>query len=344
MIKYVAPFIVSFALSALFIAGAIRLAAKFDWKGRQSGRHIRSGKGKVFRVGGLAMILAFNAAVLLDRNLFLSPELYGVMVATILLMIVGIWDDFKEILWKIQLFFQVAIAIIVFIMGVRIYSVTNPIFGGIFDLGSGLGIVISAILMVFWITLVINSMNWLDGIDGLSGGITLIGALTIFFLSLKPEVSQPPVAILAMILAGSVLGFLAFNFNPSQVLAGTSGSMFMGFLLAVLAVFSGTKIATSLLVMALPIIDFVWVIGERIKNKKSIFQPDKNHLHHKLLELGWSPRKINAVFYLITAAISVVALNTRAIGKSITLVFIAAVMVAALAAINNRIKKTNYSQ
>jgi UDP-GlcNAc:undecaprenyl-phosphate GlcNAc-1-phosphate transferase len=193
--------------------------------------------------------------------------------------------------------------------------------------------------MVVWIVLMMNSMNWLDGIDGLSGGITLIGSLTIFFLSLKPEVNQPPVAILAIVLAGSVLGFLAFNFNPSQVLAGTSGSLFMGFFLAVLAVFSGTKIATALLVMALPVIDFVWVIGERIRNKKSIFKPDRKHLHFKLLELGWSQKKINIFFYIITLAVAAIALNTRFIGKSITFFLVAVIMAVALLSIKNKIKK-----
>src|SRR3990172_11782414 len=230
MIKFIIPFIVSFFLCALFIVIAIRLAAKFNWKSRQSERHIHNVKGKIFRVGGLAMILAFNLSVFLDRNLFLNPELYGLMAASLFLMLVGVWDDLREMSWQTQLFFQIAAVMIVFIIGVRIYYVTNPLSGGIINLDSGLGTLFSAIIMIAWATLIMNSMNWLDGIDGLSGGITLIGSLAIFFLSLKPEVNQPPIAILAMILAGSTLGFLVFNFNPSQVLAGTSGSMFMGFL------------------------------------------------------------------------------------------------------------------
>jgi len=263
------------------------------------------------------------------------------MAGTLLLLIIGVWDDFHEISWRIQLFFQVAVAIMVFILGVRIYNITNPIFGGAIGLSSGLGTLFSAILVIIWLVLVINSMNWLDGIDGLSGGITLIGSLTIFFLSLKPEVNQPPVAILAMILAGSVLGFLVFNFNPSRILAGTSGSMFMGFSLAVLAIFSGTKIATALLVLALPIIDLVWVIGERIRQKKSIFKPDRNHLHYKLLELGWSQSKINALFYFITLIMAAIALNTRILGKSITFLAATLLLVLALAVINNKTKRSS---
>jgi len=144
-----------------------------------------------------------------------------------------------------------------------------------------------------------------------------------------------------MILAGSVLGFLVFNFNPSRILAGTSGSMFMGFSLAVLAIFSGTKIATALLVLALPIIDLVWVIGERIRQKKSIFKPDRNHLHYKLLELGWSQSKINALFYFITLIMAAIALNTRILGKSITFLAATLLLVLALAVINNKTKRNS---
>lgn len=340
MTKYIVPFITAFLLSVFFVVGAIYSAGKINWKGRNSKRHIHiNGRKKVFRAGGLAIILAFNLAILLNKDLFISAELYGVMVGTMFILAVGVWDDFREIFWKIQLFFQVAIAIMVFVMGVRIYHITNPVFGGTIGLNGGLGTILSAILVIIWLVLVINSMNWLDGIDGLSGGITLIGSLTIFLLSLKPEVNQPPVAILAMILAGSVLGFLIFNFNPSRILAGTSGSMFMGFSLAILAVFSGTKIATAIMVMVLPIIDFLWVIGERIRNKKSIFKPDKKHLHYKLLELGWSQRKINAFFYLLTLIMAAIALNTRVIGKSITFLAAAFIMALALAAINNKTKR-----
>jgi UDP-GlcNAc:undecaprenyl-phosphate GlcNAc-1-phosphate transferase len=338
--KYLIPFLLSFLLSVFFLFIAIYLAEKINWAGRNSERHIHSKRNeKIFRVGGLAMILAFNLAILLNRNLFISTELYAVMLATILLAIIGTIDDFREIAWKIQLFFQVALALMVFIIGVRIYYVTNPLSGGIIDLSSGAAILFSAVLVIIWITVATNAMNWLDGVDGLSGGVGLIGALTIFFLSLKPEVNQPPVAIISAILSGSILGFLIFNYNPSKVLAGTAGSMFMGFILAALAIFSGTKIATAILVLTLPLIDFLWVIGERIRNKKSIFKADRNHLHHKLLELGWSQRKINAIFFAVTALLSAVALNTRAIGKSVTFFLALFIMVVTLIILNKKIKK-----
>lgn len=266
------------------------------------------------------MIVAFIATLFINKDLYISPELYGIIIVTIGIMLFGLWDDLVELHWKIQLFFQIAISLFIFLTGVRIYYITNPFSGGILNLDTGMGILVSVFLVIIWIMWVVNAINWVDGADGLSGGITFISALTIFFLSLKSEVNQPPVAIIAAIVAGVSLGFLIFNFYPSRVLAGTTGSMFMGFILAVLSIFAGTKIATALVVMAIPIVDSIWVIKERFKNKQSIFFPDKNHLHYKLLDLGWSQRKIALYYYGFTVLVAIVALNTRIIGKSITLV------------------------
>lgn len=337
MLKYLLPFATAFSLTALLVFLLKAIAKRIDWAGRSSSRHIH--QGDVFRIGGIAMVIAFNSAILLNRDLFITPQLYGVMAASLVILAVGVWDDMREVFWKTQLFYQVAVSVLVFILGLRIYNVTNPLTGGILSFDPGFGMVLSIFLVTLWIVLMINSLNWLDGVDGLSGGVSFICAITIFILSLQPEVNQPPVAILALILSGTILGFLFFNFYPSIVLAGTSGSMFMGFSLAVLAIFAGTKIATAILVLALPIIDFVWVIGERIRDKRSVFKADKNHLHHKLLELGWSQRKIALHFYGVTVLIAIVALNTRAIGKSITLGVTTAIMVLALVFIDKKLAR-----
>lgn len=334
MTKFLLPFLLSFLITVFLLFVFIYLGQRINWTGRDSKRHIH--KPGVSRIGGLAMVIAFNAAIILNPDLFISPELYGFMLGTLILLVAGVWDDIREIFWKIQLFIQTAAAILVFIMGVRIYYITNPLSGNLIFLDSGIGVIISAALAVVWILAVINALNWSDGIDGMAGGITFITSATIFFLSLYPEVNQPPVAIISAVLCGTVLGLLLFNFYPSRVLAGTSGSMFMGFSLAVLAIFAGTKIATSLLVLALPLIDFLWVIGERIRNGRSIFKPDKNHLHYKLMEMGWSQRKIVLTYWFITALIAAIALNTRAIGKSITLLSTGIIMVIILILINKK--------
>jgi len=334
MIKYVFPFIIAFLLTTVLAATLIYLGKKINWKARNSLHHIK--KGNVLRLGGVAMILAFNLTLLLDKNLIIEKGLMGVMLATGAILIFGFWDDIKELSWKKQLAFQILLAFFVALMGVRIYYFANPYGTGLISLG----VVASFLAVIFWIVIVMNAMNWLDGIDGLSGGVTLIGALSIFFLSLKPEVYQPPMAIISLCLAGVSLGFLAFNFYPSKIIAGTTGSMFMGFLLAVLAIFAGTKIATAILILALPLIDFLWVIQERIRNKKSIFKPDQKHLHYKLLELGWSQKKVDICFYLVTLFIAIIALNTRAMGKSLTLIVFSLAAVIFLVWVNKKTKTT----
>lgn len=337
--KYIIPFTVSFALTVLSTVLLINIGKKISWEKRKSRRHIH--KKGVLRLGGISMTLSFIATIILNKDLVLTPEIAGMMIGSATFMIVGLWDDIKEIFWKIQLFFQVVVAFFVFILGIRIYYITNPMSGGIIDLSMGIGVVFSVILVIFWILLLINSINWLDGIDGLSGGVSLIACVTIFFLSLKPEVYQPPVAILAAVLAGVILGFLIFNFHPSKILAGTSGSMFLGFSLAVLAIIAGTKIATALLVMAVPVIDLIWVIGDRIKKGKSIFMPGRNHLHYRLMEIGWSQRRIAFSYWAVTLMISIIALNTRAIGKGIALAATAIIMVLVYFVINKKVSSKN---
>lgn len=338
MLKYLVPFLEAFFLSVFFLFAIIAFSHHFFGEKHKSHRHIHLKKGKnIPRIGGIAMVVAFNLAIILDKNLVISPELYGFMLGTGIIFVVGFWDDMKEIFWKAQLFFQVAIAVLVFIMGVRVYYITNPFTGGIIHFDSGLGVIFSVLMVILWIVTVVNAINWADGIDGLSGGISLIAGATMFFLSLRPEVNQPPIAIVCSILTGVFLGFLIFNFYPAKIMAGTCGAMFMGFSLSVLAIFSGTKIATALLVLIIPLVDFLWVIGERFRSGRSLFQPDMNHLHYKLMELGWSQRKIVFYYWIFTAIVAFSALNTRVFGKSVTLIATIFLMVVFLIYTNKKI-------
>jgi len=333
---YFSPFLYSFLITASTICLILFLCKKFSFLKIGVGKFGKKTKEKVCRLGGVAIIIGFLAVIFLDGNLVISQKLWGVIAASIFILVFGIIDDFFELDWKTQLLFQIAVAILVFIIGVRVEYITNPL-GGIVFLNLGKYLIPSFLFAIFWIVLMINSMNWIDGVDGLSGGVSLIGALTIFLLSLKPEVNQPPVAIIAMALSGAILGFLIFNFYPSKILAGTSGSMFMGFILAALAIFAGTKIATALLVMAIPIIDAVWVMAERIKSGNSIFKSDNRHLHHKLLDLGWSQKKIALFFFSVTVFIALIAVNTRAMGKIITMALVAIIMLSVLVFLNRKL-------
>ena len=343
VLKYLLPFLASFVLSVFFIVCLKFFFGRMIFSSRKGVRHP---KGKrVMRLGGMAIILAFNLAVIIDRDLFIDARLYGLMFVSWIILAVGILDDFREISWKYQLLFQTIFAVLIFSFGVRIQAIRNPFAEGmIFFEYPGWQLFFSFAISLFWILMMINSMNWLDGIDGAAGGIFFIGVSAIFALSLRPEVNQPPIAILCLMLGGASLGFLLFNFYPGRIIAGTAGSTFMGFAIAALAIYAGTKVATSIMVLFLPIIDFIWVIGGRIRRKKSIFEADRSHLHHKLLDLGWSQRKVTLFFYGITAINAVIALNTDTSGKSIAFAAMFACAVGLFFLINKRLERSGLSE
>lgn len=334
---FLLPMAVSFLIAVILSIILILLEKKKHFSDeRTTSRHIHS--GGVSRFGGVAIIVSFVATVLLDKELVISHALLGVILASLAIMFFGIIDDLRQISWEKQLFFQIVLVLAVCLIGVRLEYVTNP-FGGILLLDSGLWKFLALFFSVAWIVFLMNAMNWIDGVDGVSGGITSIGAITIFFLSLRPEVDQPPFAIMMAILFGGLFAFLFFNFHPAKIFAGTSGSMFMGFILGVSAIFAGAKIATTMLMLAVPIIDAVWVISERIKEGDSIFSPDKRHLHFKLLEIGWSQEKICFFYYFITAIVAVIALNTGATGKVLAFSLSMIIMVLAYMAIRRKTKR-----
>jgi UDP-N-acetylmuramyl pentapeptide phosphotransferase/UDP-N-acetylglucosamine-1-phosphate transferase len=165
-----------------------------------------------------------------------------------------------------------------------------------------------------------NIVNWLDGLDGLAGGVGIIGFLTLFFLSVSSLVNQPPIGIISIAASGAIMGFLLFNFYPAKIFMGTSGAMFIGFLLAVVSVFSGAKLATVALVLTVPILDAVWVIIRRIRKRSSVFQRDKSHLHYRLAELGFSQNKIVFFYYALSIFFGIIALKLNGLGKLIAFV------------------------
>lgn len=318
---FLQPLLVAFALtsSLCLVFLLFPLFRRHVW--REGRRH--QGKEALSRLGGVALLFGFILTVLLNEHLVISREIMGLLIGGIIVSMAGLWDDVRELSFKAQGFFQVAVTAILFIFGIRITTIKNP-FGEVFVVPEQgiIPILLGFTLLLCWMLLVLNAVNWLDGLDGLLGIVSGITFLTVFFLSLKPEVNQPPVALLAVIGVGVVLGFLFFNIHPARILAGTSGSMFLGFLIAVLSVIAGTKIATSLLVLSLPIADALWVVGERLRAGDSIFQPDQRHLHYKLRNLGWSESRIAWFFSFLTGVIAVIALSTQSLGKFVALLLI----------------------
>ena len=263
IMKFIFPFLYSFLGSTVAIWFLVRVENGYKAKPSSLRLSLR-------RLGGVVVIAVFVLFVLFDKNLVITRPIAGILVGGLTILLFGLWDDLKNLNWKWQLVFQIVVAIVAIAFGVRSGFISNP-FGGAISLDNP---AIYYIFYILYFLVFLNALNWLDGTDGLAGGVTLASLGAVFFLSLKPEVNQPAVAILCAIAGGAVLGFLVFNFNPAKILAGTSGAWFFGFILASLSIFAGAKIATVMTAALIPILDLARVISERWQSGHSIFQKD----------------------------------------------------------------------
>jgi len=255
------------------------------------------------RMGGLAIYLGFVVAVLLTQSL--SRPLTGLLLGGTLIVLMGMVDDIRGVSPKMKLLGQIAAAFIVVGYGVKVQYITNP-FSGLIILGKW-GIPVT----VFWIIGVTNALNLIDGLDGLAAGTSAIAAVTMAVVAWTQ--GQMAVAGIAFILAAAALGFLRYNYHPAQLFMGDSGSMFLGFALATLAVMGLTKGATIIslfvpvVILGIPILDTMLAIVRRYLNNQPIFQADKAHLHHRLLDLGLSHPQTVLVIYGVNLVLGVSA-------------------------------------
>lgn len=335
MSLFLLPLLIALSAS-LFLSLFLALPFLRMTNTRFGSRHQRIRGVLLSRLGGLAIIGAFFFALGVDQHLVMTRPIWGLLVAGVFILCFGVVDDFLEIDWKTQLLFQVILAIIAYFSEIRIDFVTNP-FGGMIDLTQFSGV--SFLVTLAWLILIINAVNWLDGADGLLGGVGSIAAITIFCISLRPEVSQPPMAILAIALLGAIAGFLFFNIPPARILAGTTGSIFIGFSLAALAIMAGSKIATTVLVLSLPIIDAILVSFHRIFSGDSVFQPDERHIHFRLLRLGWSPVRIFSTVTIFTVFVASLSLLAPSAFKVVTFFFLMILFVILYASIDRALKR-----
>jgi UDP-GlcNAc:undecaprenyl-phosphate GlcNAc-1-phosphate transferase len=186
--------------------------------------------------------------------------------------------------------------------------IANPFGAGVLRFSDvSFGLFLGGAFSVFWYLGMINSINWIDGLDGLSSGVGLIAAVTLGVISLTTAVGQPYVAVLCFALAGSLVGFLRWNFHPASIFMGTSGTMFVGYALAVLSILGTAKVAVAMLVLGVPIIDTFWIIVRRVLARRSPFTPDRGHIHHRLLDLGLSHTQTVLFIYGICLGLAVLA-------------------------------------
>lgn len=270
------------------------------------------------RGGGIAVVIAFLAIggglTLFHRQVGSMPapgeitpaHLGALFGGGALAALLGAIDDVFDLQARWQFAGQVGLALFAVALGIGVAVVSNPFGPGSIAFATPFAVAFTLI----WIVGMLNSMNFIDGLDGLSTGIALIAAMTLGVLSLTPVVNEPYVAVMCVALAGSLLGFLRYNFQPASIFQGTAGVMFMGYTLAILSILGAAKVVVALLVLGVPIIDTFWVIIRRMANGRSPFTPDRGHIHHRLLDLGLSHRRTVLVIYgicVVLGALSLVA-------------------------------------
>jgi UDP-GlcNAc:undecaprenyl-phosphate GlcNAc-1-phosphate transferase len=335
---YILPGLSAFILTVLSVLIAIKVFPKLGLTDRPKEYGLK--RKPIPYPGGILLFLVFLALALI----FFEPtvKLIGLLTGAGFLVLISFIDDRIGLPAWLRLLAQIAVGIIMVASGIGIETITNP-FGGYIPLNEvKISLVIgpfeytlvlfSAIFTILWIVLLVNTMNWLDGIPGLVSGITVLGSLVLFFLSISDLVSQPEIARLAIIVAAIAFAFWLFDFYPPKILLGDSGSMFFGLLLATLAIFSGGKIATAFLILGFAILDAIYVIVYRIFRKRAPWKGGEwdnhrkaVHLHHRLLQFGFSERQVLIAIYVLSAIFGVIALFVGTRGKFWAIVVLAVV-------------------
>ncbi len=284
------------------------------------------------RIGGIGIYAAFMVSVLVQMSISdLSPELmtslWGLLAGGTIIVAIGIIDDYRDLPAKVKLLGQIfAACVLVIGFDVRIDVITDP-------LGDFIYLEYFAIpATIFWVVGLTNTVNLIDGLDGLAAGVSSIAAVTIFLVAMEEGI--PFVAMITAALAGSAIGFLYYNFNPARIFMGDTGSMFLGFMLAGISVIGAVKSAATIalivpiLALGLPILDTTFAIVRRARNHRPIFKPDKGHLHHRLLAHGFTQKQAVLLMYVVSALFGLCALALTAVSTQAALLIILIVAAA----------------
>jgi len=337
-------FLGTFAVSFLVYRLVLWLSGKlnvYDFPNLSRKIHTRATPS----LGGLAIFLTFLTGLVVLGVMGGTDEvsfykITGIVIGGAILIIGGILDARYDLPPIKQIIFPVLAAATVVLFGSHISYITNP-FGGAIILDQfkiGPLPVLGGLVVFAWIMGMTYTTKFLDGMDGLVTGIAGIAGIVIFGLSLAPDVNQTTTAFLALIFAASCFGFLRYNFHPAKMFLGEGGSTFAGFMIGVLAVISGAKIATALLVLGIPILDAAWVIFQRLWFRKSPFVGDNKHLHFRLFDLGLTQRQAVLFLYLLTAVFGGIAVFLQSLGKLVALGVLVVVMTGVIVAVAHAYK------
>ncbi len=307
--------IVTFTFVALFIPIVKRIAEFIGAMDIPNERKVH--KKPIPRLGGLGIYAGFLVGYMLFG--IHSVQMNAILIGSFIILVTGIFDDIKPVSAKWKLLAQIAGASIVPLYGEILLQDISA-----FGIYINFGILAYPITIIF-IVAIINCINLIDGLDGLSSGIASIYFLTIGIIALLLNNSNGLDILLTFIMLGSTLGFLLHNFNPAKIFMGDSGSMFLGYIIAVIALLGFKNITLTsfiipILLLAIPIMDTLFAILRRIINHKPLGEPDKNHLHYQLLKLKLSQKKTVLIIYLVDILFAIAsilyAIGNRMLGTN----------------------------
>lgn len=327
ILALVVAFMISFAATPVVRSFAKQVGA-IDIPDNK--RHIH--KQPIPRMGGLAIFIGFLLSVLLFANI--TPQVRGILLGAILIVVVGAIDDVMNLNAWLKFCVQIVAAVIAVLSGVIINVVSNPL------LITGEQAITVGILAVpvtiLWIVGVTNSVNLIDGLDGLACGVSAIASLSMLVVSMLVSNANANVAVILAALCGGCLGFIPYNLNPAKIFMGDTGALLLGYILAtasVIGMFKFYAIVTFILpvlALAVPLSDTIFAFTRRILHGQSPFHADRGHFHHKLLDMGLSQKQAVAVLYAISAILGLTAVLLTSSGIVRIVVAVIAFAIAVL--------------
>lgn len=301
-ITFVIVFVLAFSTTILLTPLSIRLGRQWGIVAKAGGRRQSEGDHqRVSKLGGLALFVGFMLTIILAQLLpvprldpYETIRLTGLVIGGVIIFVIGLIDDLTELSYLPLFIVQSVTAGVAIAFQIFIEYLNNPISG---QQTEPWPFIVTVTLSYFWIMGMMNTVNWLDGMDGLAGGVAFIAGVMLFVNSaFRVEPAQTSVSLLPLALMGSALGFLFFNFYPGRVQLGGS-AFFLGYVMGTLSIIGGAKMATILLVVGLPVMDVAWQIFNRLRTGKNPAIGDRGHVHFRLQDMGLSQRQIVLIYY-----------------------------------------------
>lgn len=291
---FIVAFIIAFAVSIVATPLVIKFAQRFGFVDVPNSRKVH--KSLMPRIGGVAIVIGATAGLGYIHRLIY--DIWPIMLGGVVILIIGLFDDKYSLSPKVKLAGQLLAACIVVFFGFDIDFISIPFVPEKIVLGP-----FSYVIAIIWIVGITNAINLIDGLDGLASGVFIIAMATIMYMAILN--GQYLVVGLTAILIGSTFGFLFFNFHPAKIFLGDTGSLFLGYCISTISMLGLFKSVTifslviPVIILAIPILDTFFAIVRRLINKKKIFAPDKSHLHHRFLEMGFSHKETVLIIYAI---------------------------------------------